>query len=424
MDFSSYIGQLGLNDFRDVLSPDWELSRECKPSEFPFLKVDFIKKYSDIAGLDGDTVNAVTQLAGELSEDSRLCDLLWHQHYLLFKSKKRGLVKADRFPHLGHLLGDKAYTYNLLLTLSGYPYAVEFYRKKGIPGKIMEDTLEDLACWCRYNRNEKNVFGILPDRVAWFINHTHGKLFKLGRLQFMRSVFRGRIVAFRNRYSGRVQALSLDNIRFNSKGLVDGVDGNFDREGSWVAKLFVDSEKIHGNPVSPLGTAVREPVSLDLKEWKQVLAPKYPMLDIHIQDGGNMTTEACADSIIQANAFFREYFPKWKYNGFMCYSWFLDNQYESILGEKSNIVQFQRACYLFPVSISGKDAVWRIFGRDLSLKDMNEFPAKSSMQKKVLAFLRSGGKLRAGGAFLLNDDLPWGEQVYRKNYISQHTMCV
>ncbi len=424
MDFSSSIEQLELNDFKEVLALDWDLSHECKPAKLPFLRADFIKKYSDIAGLDNDTVNAMQHVADELQNDSRLCDLIWHQHYLLFKSKKSDLVKPEQFPHLKHLIGNKAYTYNLLLILSGYPHAVEFYRKKGIPIKIMRDTLEDLACWCNCNRHKKNVFGILPDRVAWFSNHIHGKLFKLGRLQFARGVFRGRIIVFRHCQDKRVQALSLGNIRFNSKGMIDGIDGDFDREGSWISKLFINSEKVCGNPVSPLGDVAKKMITLDLKEWKQVLAPEDPMLDIHIQDGGNMTPEACADSVIQADIFFGEYFPEWKYHGFMCYSWFLDKQYESILGESSNIVQFQRSCYLFPVSISGKDAIWRIFGHKFSLKDIKNFPANSSMQKKVLAFLQSGGKLKSGGAFLLKDDLPWGEQVYRKNYFSQYTVGV
>ncbi len=424
MDFLLSIKQLGLNEFEDVLGTDWPLSQDCRPPELPFLKSDFIRRFAGIAGLDNETVDIMRHVANELSQNSRLCDLMWHQHYLLFKSGKSRFIKPEKFPHLKHLLGDKAYTYNLLLILSGYPYAVEFYQKKGISGKIMRDTLEDLACWCRYNRREKNVCGILPDRIAWFVNHIRGKLFKLGRLQFIQGVFKGKVIVFRNRFDGRVQALSHGNVRFNSQGLVDGVNGDLDLHGAWESQLLVDANKACGNPVSPLGTASRIPVTLDLQQWEQVLGPKYSMLDIHIQDGGKMTPEACADSIARASIFFQKFFPKWNYNGFMCYSWFLDNQYERILGDTSNIVQFQRACYLFPVSISGKDAVWRIFGQDLSLDDFENFPSNSSMQRKVLAFLKSGGKLRGGGAFLLKDDLPWGKQVYRKNYFSQHSGCV
>jgi len=46
------------------------------------------------------------------------------------------------------------------------------------------------------------------------------------------------------------------------------------------------------------------------------------------------------------------------------------------------------------------------------------------MQRKVLAFLKSGGKLRSGGAFLLKNDLPWDKQIYREKYLPKRTVCV
>ena len=172
-------------------------------------------------------------------------------------------------------------------------------------------------------------------------------------------------------------------------------------------------DKVTGNPVSPDGFASKEKLTLELSEWREVLVPGEPVIEIHIPEDGPMTVEACADAIERALKFFPEYFPDKPFKGFACESWLFDPHFVSMLKPESNIIKFQKEFYLFPVELSGEDTVWRIFGEKGLEHGLANAPRKSSMQKACAEFMERGGFFRSGGGFYLLEDLPYGRTVYR-----------
>jgi hypothetical protein len=325
---------------------------------------------------------------------------------------------GEDLPDMESAMGAEGATFLLLLALSGIPKSREYFKKMQMPQDVADWAVKDISLWCAHFKKNKGFVGLTPRILGWECGLLRGKLYRLGRLQFNIRPFSGHLRAYRNKASGEVLALAEDSLKLNSDGQFDGVDGVFD-PNAWISVFRLENGKAEGNPVSPLGFVKRETVALDLDEWEEALVSGDPILDTHIPAGAAMTVEACADSFNRALEFFPKYFPDKTFKGWACESWFLDVQYEKILPETSNILNFQREYYLFPEKESGEESYWRVFGEDGMKDGIENAPRNSSMQRAVAEFIENGGRLRAGGAFFLKDDLPYGRQVYRNSALKR-----
>jgi len=285
------------------------------------------------------------------------------------------------------------------------------HRRIGVP--------EDITCECFGQISEsmeyfamqcKGMVGVRPGTLYWLRNHVRGDLFRLGRLDYILKPFGGRLKAWRHRESGRVQALALDGTRFDATGLM----ATGDAPESWQGSLIEDAAGARGTPISPLGYARREELSLPAGEWALVLAPGDTMVETHIPAGGGMTPPRCSESMRRALDFFPRYFPQSPFGGFACNSWILNPELERIYRPESNMVQWQRELHLFPVSSGDRSGLYFIFGEEdpdpgTALRD-------TSLRRALLDHLASGGRLISGGMFLLTGDFEhYGSQVYRRH---------
>lgn len=129
--------------------------------------------------------------------------------------------------------------------------------------------------------------------------------------------------------------------------------------------------------------------------------PGDPVLDIHIPDFcGPMTPEAVADSLRWAVEFFPRHFPDETYRVGACHSWLLDPQLADYLGERSNIVAFQRC---FPVLYTEEEASDRspiafVFGNPEHPVD--SLPRRTSLERAVVDHLLAGGHWHSGVGIL------------------------
>ena len=414
--FDDIIAKLSLEDYREILKSEWKDSEKTFPhGKLPFLRTEQIEKSAKLGNLDAETVKYLVEKAvPEIEKDSYLIRLIWHEYHLLYLSDRPLKSNAAKLPHLENLIGEFAYAFNLLLVLAGYTHAIKLHKKLGIPDDIAKDTYSDLAVWCSFYRESRKVTGLTTRILGWMQKHLSGKLFRVGRLQYVWSEFPGKIVVYRSRKTGLLQALAEDELNFNSAGQFDGVDGIYDKKGVWTSRLECGNSLVSGNPVSPLGFAEKRKITLNLSEWEKVMSHGDKVLDIHIPAIGPMTIELCADSINRASDFFTEYLSERHFKAFSCCSWFLDMQFEEFLSETSNVIRFQREFFLYPIPVGASESLWRIFGEGALKSHVKDYPRNTSMQKSAAAFLEEGGHLRAGGSFYLKDDLPFGRQLYRK----------
>lgn len=407
MPLQDVLDELGIGDHRQEFEPGWQESGATYPgADLPFLHETAVRENARLAGLDAEAVAFLLKTAERLRRSAPLARLLWHCRWALRNA-------PDRRPGLEAALGNDALPCNLLLVLSQMPAMRARYEESGIPEDVRLATCSDAVVWRRYYHRSRGVPGLTDRIVGWLQNHVNGRLYRLGRLQFMPGPFHGGLRAFRSRRTGAVLALAEGGIRFGADGQYASLGRDPGREGTWTSQLTADETGVTSSPISPAGHAVRRPVTLPAGEWQQVLAPGDPMLDVHIPAGSPMTPAACRDAVERALEFFPRFFPGHAFKGFMCYSWFLDTQYDGLLPEDSNIVRFQREFYLFPTEENGAASLWRIFGESAEAMPADDLPTDTVMRRAVVRHLKAGGALRSGGAFFLADDLPWGRQVYR-----------
>jgi len=403
---------LKIENHKDLLGFEWLNSEDSYPgTDLPFLSKDFIHIYSRQAGLSQETIDYLCcRLIPLVKSNPALARFMWHQHYLMNICVSPCRPDAGGFPQMEHLLGTDGYTYNLMLALAGYPAAGEIYKNLCIPEKIRNETFADLRIWCDFFKQTSGVVGITPGILSWSLLYLKGKLFQLGRLQFMPGIFRENIIVLRNMKTGNVQAFATDKISYDATGLI-------------VNKSEEKESQIIGNPISPDGYIAPPKQTISLYDWFPIVKPGDTILDIHIPASGPMTIDACANSIKQAALFFPQHWPQYTdIKCFVCRSWLFDPQLKNILSPESNIVKFQHEFYCFPVihENSHDSAIWHIWGDVSQYASVKDYPQDTSLQKAFVSFMLNNGRFRCGGGFFLKEDIPFGRQIYRTHSIKQN----
>ena len=411
MELKAILKELSIEDCYKNLKKEWNKSEGLLDTT-NVLSMKFISKNAKLAGIDNETIVYIIEFAKKINNNPSLKRLFIHMHYMFFISPDYIKNIANNSLKMENILKEKGFSYNLLLALSGVNVCKQYFNSLSMPKDVSEGAIKDISLWVTHFKNNLGVTGLNTRMLLWECGLLKGKLYRLGRLQFNIRPFKGEIIVFRKKGTNQVQALVNDGIAINSSGQFDGVNGVFDKTGAWTSKLLCNEQQIIGNPVSSLGYIQHETICLKRNEWDEVLTTGDLILDTHIPAGGNFNVQSCGESLNYAIKFFAKHFPEKTFKGLACHSWFLDNQYEKILPENSNIIKFQRELYLYPINEGGEDSYWRIFGENGMKGGIKKAPRNNSMQKAVAEFIEKGGKLRAGGGFFLKDDIPWGNQVY------------
>ena len=213
----------------------------------------------------------------------------------------------------------------------------------------------------------------------------------------------------------RVLALAEDGLWFDGQGHARAGQAEGASTDGWTSRLAVGDDLVIGNPISPTGVAVPREVRLPASDWQQALAPGDPILDVHIAAGGGMTPQRCADSMLQALEFFPRYFPEKPFAGFACVSWILNPDIADFYTPQSNMALWQREVHLFPYPSDGRSGLFYVFGEDEV--NVTTAPRRTSLQRAMLDHLSAGNPMRAGGMFMLKEDLRFfGSGFYRSHW--------
>jgi len=415
MDLSNVIAELGLSESTDLLGQEWESSQQSMPAEgLPFLAPEFVRNAAHAVGLSGEQAAAAATAAQRIAANASLRALAWHCHYCCFRSnsyKRRNL--AD-WPPLTPALREDSGLFYLLMTLSGLPHMQGVHTAHSVPAQVVRDTLSQVSFLAGEYRKEHGHWGLNPNNLCWLMNHFHGELYQLGRLQFQFGAFKCKFRVFRHQRSRTVLAFPESGVCFLVDGQLSGPGYRRDTGGAWTAELTVTDHEISGHPVLPEGRVLQRRISLPRAEWLPVLAAGEPVLNIHMSGGSPLDYDRCGESFRTALEFFPSHFPKRPFVAFCCCSWLLDTQLQEFLPAGSNIVRFQREFYLFP-HVSNDQHLWhRAFGRVPD--DLSTAPQDTSLQRALIQHSRSGNHLRAraGGCFLFPEDFDWGSEFYQE----------
>ncbi|MBD2864543.1 acyltransferase domain-containing protein [Paenibacillus oceani] len=357
----------------------------------------YVERACAAIGLPDEITEAVRHGAARIREDAALSDKARQFHRELFVERLPHGEVNERLrasgPHSGMLAA--------VVYMGALPQTISWYESKGIPENVLVDTLQDMAVWMRHYKRYQGEWGL--GQTNWLIKHWTGKLFRLGRLQFIFTTYRKPVIAFRHRQTGRIAALSDSVVRYRADGQVDGTNGISDPEHGWTSVYTYDGNIHTGHLISKDGSAVRSPVRLSDAEWELVLEPGDTVLDVHIPEGGKMSHELCRDSYGQAVTFAARHFPEVPYKGFVCSSWLLGPVFKQLLPADSNIVRFQSDYYVTPIKSDEDQTLERVFGFGTKLDDLPRLPRETTLQRIVYDHLAAGGRIYGAAGFLLKD---------------------
>jgi hypothetical protein len=412
MDYREVAGILNLSGDLNIWQENWDLSQSGYPGgDIFFLRQEYLAGMNKLLNLPGEAMAGICEAADIIRNDEALSRLAWHCHYILFKLPDYKKEDVDKWPSLDSCSRKVSDMFLAIITISGIPQMQELYDKMNIPHNVLIDTLDYIRVWMEDFRRRRGRWGY--SNFTWFIYHQmKGYLFRLGRLEYEPAGFKGKIKVYRNKGDGKVIALSEPGIEFRSDGQVNGTNDIFDVKGFWVSELVENGDKITGNPIHPEGYAIKSTVSISLSEWDLVLEEGDPVLAIHIPATGGLTPEAVSESLNRAIGFFKKYCPQETFKAFYCGTWFIDSQFRYILPESSNIVQFQKRFYLYPILTNDLPMFdWVFSGKP---DDLSVLPRKTQLHKAILSHYEQGGRMRLGTGFILiTENTASGMTVYQ-----------
>ena len=222
----------------------------------------------------------------------------------------------------------------------------EWYAARGIPENILHDTLADIQLWIETNKQWTGLPAFL--QASWLREHFHGRVIRLGRLQFQPARYESPVIALAHRQSGAVRLVACGGHSITQQGIFSDSEG---ASGPSIDLTYseVEGEIRRAHIVQPDGTIALTPTDFTPGDWEQKLASGDAILALHIPTGERLSFTACQDSFQQAAAFYPRYFSDGPTpRAVVCHSWLFYTGLCDILPPDANIVRFQKAFLRFP----------------------------------------------------------------------------
>ena len=403
---------LGVAPIPEYWEETWQQSQGTFLSLAPqVLCPEAVRSAAAESGMGREVAAACVACAETMEADAALRRLAWHCHWLLFLSGKDPQVSA--WPRLAASAKSALPMAYAVAFVSGFPTLRAFHHSRGIAAEVTVATVRDLELWIREEKRRSGSWGFA--QLGWLVHHFQGRLFGLGRLQYLPGRYHHPFVFYRHCDSRRVVALAEGGLLMRGDGQFASADGGRVKTGLWLTSLGASDGRVRGHPVSPLGYVAQTQVELPLDRWHEILRPGDPVMTVHIPATGPMDPGSCGQSFRMAVQFFSRHLPDVPYRAFTCQSWLLDPQFEAMAPPPGNIVAFLCEWYLHPVRGADDGQTWeRLFDVfDGGPPTLQEAPTDTSLRRAVVEFMRQGGRCRGGGSVLFPEDLNWGEQVYR-----------
>ncbi|WP_052087771.1 acyltransferase domain-containing protein [Paenibacillus wynnii] len=360
---------------------------------YAFLEKSFVDDINHLLGLPETALQVYREETERINTDHGLQTRAISLHEMLQRGGKSWEVVADC---LKKLMPEKGMFAAVVLG-SCVPQLTEWYQTRGISQTILVDTLSDFRVWMEQHRKRYGEWGI--SEVGWLIHHLSGRLFKLGRLQFMPTNYMGRIKVYRHRESGELAILSGPGVSFRRDGKVKEAFGRVGTEEGWESVFHETELHVTGHRILEGGEADPETIQLEKQAWELLLEEGNLVLDIHIPEGGSLSEADCSVSYDMAETFFKENGIGEDFKAFVCTSWLLSPQLRKVLPESSNIVNFQSEFHLVPEYSNDDQMMERVFGS--RPEKLSEAPRDTTLRSSVLDAMEQGVSFCGGSGFKL-----------------------
>ncbi|MDE7299037.1 MAG: acyltransferase domain-containing protein [Lachnospiraceae bacterium] len=184
--------------------------------------------------------------------------------------------------------------------------------------------------------------------------------------------------------------------------IASGIFGEYQRKGI-PAKIFLDTMKFCTRFLNEYYKTYGSyrfiwgwwfPRQLSMREFR-IGALEYEYFEekcisVHIPSDADLSKPSVMKSLAEFGEFCKKYYPEWSGMELCCESWLLSPALNKVLGEDSNILQFQS---LFEVKETDEESMavldWVFPGFD---HVSEQLPERTSLQRNLKKYLLSGGK--------------------------------
>lgn len=425
MDFNAVINELQLGKYRGLIGECWENSAAVRVETDNFLDPQKLSDNMKKVQIPDEDHALILQVAASIRDNEALFRLAEHAYWTYAISDYPQCKNINEWPSLTHSLPQGNGIFYLLIVLQAVPQMIQAYTKQNLEESLIFDTIENIS---RLNKNHHvatGLPGIIHQQIHWTRNYVDGKLYRLGRMEYMAKRMNDKIRVFRHKQHGHVIAMVKKPSFFAEDGMVRAPANSLDVASLKQTHYREDKEYVEAYPVSPDGRIFPEPMTINLADWKKVLGENDWCIDMHIPAGGGMRPELCRDSMRKAFQFFPQHFPDRRFSAIVCESWIFNTQFEELL-PRTNIAEFMQEVYLFPVPSDPYSGFFFVFCKNPEdYDDLSQAPRDTSMRRAMLEVLTTGRKLRKSGMFFLPEEMEkYGTKVYRnqwKQIIEQKT---
>ncbi len=272
------------------------------------------------------------------------------------------------------------------------PEALRPYRDQGADDDILKETFGDVLRWVNWYKNEYGEDGLAE--LGWAVRPYANKIYKIGSLQYESIDVHLPIQAFRTAGGGLVL--------FSGGGVYVDHQGHACRaldDTAFITSWKQTDNEVHGHLIDPQSGVIREEETwLPLDGLTQVMRPGTPAMTMHIPAGTSLDPQDVDESLRRAKLFFKA--AHMPFDACVCHSWMLDPQLNEFLPKTSRIRMLADRYARFSMAGGGSAARF-VFATDTPVEKLPESVAKTSLQKAVYAYLRSGKKLHDYGGVML-----------------------
>lgn len=277
-------------------------------------------------------------------------------------------------------------------------------RQKGVDEAILQATATDLdnSITASTRRVGRPAFTLLY--FLWSTTQSNQSLFRIGRLNF-ELVDRCPLHAhgFRNA-EGQILLLMREGLAIHRGGLLLGSPEATDPAGSFVTTYEETDCSFRGYAADPVtGLVQPTPVELPKSLWTHWFAPGDCAVSVHIPADGSFDPATVEASLEAGRTFFRKLYPDREIKAYLCISWMLAPELQTMLRPDSNVLAFRNRFARYPFPGTGLDVFTFLFTRlvdDLSQVDLAALPAETSLTRSVKDHYLAGKYVHEAGGIM------------------------
>ncbi|MBQ8416823.1 MAG: hypothetical protein IJX13_08035 [Clostridia bacterium] len=288
----------------------------------------------------------------------------------------------------------------IMILLSLVPKSAAFFTDRGLDKAEIKLIFGDLCASLKNEYAKTGSYFFDISQFGWSLLILSGEMTRHGVFFFHRASFNSNAVILKNKQSGeRLPMMTKGS--FHRSGEILGSAGCTDKDGAFEAEYYEDESIFQGHLVRD-GVASPTLSTLKKEEWECVLRTEDNVLSLHIPTNSSLSPEDIQASFREGVARIKKCFPEFSPKAFYCHSWLLSTSLESMIGEKSKIVQFGNRFLRFPVLSNGLGHMSYVFPSYKST-GWQDLPEGSSLQRNLKAHYLSGKFILESAGVIMDD---------------------